>query len=77
MTAVPVISARQLFQILRQLGFEEVRVRGSHHRFAHADGRKTTVPQHAGRDLPRGLLRKIVTQDLGMEMDDFVKQMRE
>ncbi len=72
MTPVPVIPARDLVRVLRQLGFEEVRSHGSHFRFVHADGRKTTVPIHTGRDLPRGLLRKIVTQDVGITMDGFV-----
>ena len=72
MTATPVIPARKLIQVLLKLGFEEIRIRGSHHRFAHSDGRKTTVPVHAGRNLPRGLLRKIITIDLGMEMEEFV-----
>jgi len=71
-TAVPVIPARRLIRALVKLGFEEIRCRGSHHRFAHPDGRKTTVPVHKGRDIPRGLLRKIVTVDLGMDMDEFV-----
>jgi predicted RNA binding protein YcfA (HicA-like mRNA interferase family) len=55
------------------LGFEHVRSKGSHHRFAHPDGRRTTVPIHAGRDLPRGLLRKIVVEDLGIEMEELQK----
>ena len=71
MTSVPVIPARELLRVLRKLGFEEVRTRGSHHRFVHPDGRKTTVPVHAGRDIPRGLLRKIVTVDLGITMEEF------
>lgn len=72
MTSVPAIPPRELIRVLRQLGLEEVRVRGSHHRFAHPDGRRTTVPVHAGRDVPRGLLRKIVREDLGMEMEEFL-----
>lgn len=60
-------------RVLRRLGFEQIRSRGGHRRFAHPDGRKTTVPVHKGRDIPRGLLRQIVTIDLGMDMDEFVK----
>ena len=75
MTAVPVIPARRLIRALAKLGFEEIRCRDSHHRFVHPDGRKTTVPVHQGRDVPRGLLRKIVTVDLGMKMDEFVSML--
>ncbi len=73
MTPVPVIPARDLIRVPNKLGFVETRSLGSHHRFAHADGRKTTVPVHSGKDLPRGLLRKIVTLDLEMEMAEFVR----
>lgn len=71
MTAVPVISARKLIKVLNKLGFVDVRSRGSHHRFIHPDGRKTTVPVHQGRDIPRGLLRKIVTIDANIDIDEF------
>lgn len=71
MSRRPVVTARELMSALRRLGFEEIRSRGSHRRFAHADGRKTTVPVHKGRDIPLGLLRQIVTIDLEMNMDDF------
>ncbi len=57
---------------LRGRGFVETRRRGSHRRFEHPDGRKTAVPVHKGRDIPRGLLRQIVTIDVGMEMNDFI-----
>lgn len=73
MKSTPVLSARQVMGALRRLGFIEIRSRGSHRRWVHADGRKTTIPVHRGRDLPRGLLRQIVTIDLGMEMSEFVK----
>jgi predicted RNA binding protein YcfA (HicA-like mRNA interferase family) len=72
----PIITARELIRALRKLGFVEVRARGSHHRFVHVDGRKTTVPVHKGRDLPRGLLQQIVTIDLEMSMADFLQLLR-
>ncbi len=72
MTETPVVTARQLIRVLRRLGFVQTRSRGSHRRFEHPDGRKTTVPVHRGRDIPRGLLRQIVTIDIGITMDDFV-----
>jgi len=70
-SATPVINARTLMKVLRRLGFRQTRSRGAHRRFEHPDGRKTTVPVHRGCDIPRGLLRQIVTIDLGMDMDDF------
>ena len=73
MSTTPAVSARTLMKALRSLGFVQTRSRGSHRRFAHPDGRKTTVPVHKGRTIPRGLLRQIVTLDVGMDMDEFIK----
>ncbi len=72
MSATPIINARTLMKLLRRLGFVQTRSRGSHRRFEHPDGRKTTVPVHKGRDIPRGLLRQIVTIDIQMDMDEFI-----
>ncbi len=71
MSETPVISARQLICVLKTLGFVQTRSRGSHRRSEHPDGRKTTVPVHKGHDIPRGLLRQIVTVDLEMTVDEF------
>ncbi len=73
MSRVPAISARALLAALRRLGFVEVRSRGSHRRLEHADGRRTTVAVHSGRDVPRGLLQKIVTEDVGMTIEAFTR----
>ncbi|MFN0012267.1 MAG: type II toxin-antitoxin system HicA family toxin [Phycisphaerales bacterium] len=73
MSRVPAITARELLAVLRRLGFVEVRSRGSHRRLAHPDGRRTTVAVHSGRDVPRGLLQKIVTEDVGLTMEEFVR----
>lgn len=72
MTQTPVVTARQLIRVLRRLGFAQTRSRGTHRRFEHPDGRKTTVPVHRGRDIPRGLLRQIATIDINITMDEFV-----
>lgn len=72
MTPVPVVKARELIRVLNRLGFVETRSRGSHHRFEHPDGRKTTVPVHRGRDIPRGLLRQIILTDIGITVEEFV-----
>ena len=73
MLQLPVISGKDFIKFLISLGFVEVRVNGSHHRLKHPDGRVTTVPVHKNDDLPKGLLRKIVREDLDMELDEFVK----
>jgi len=53
------------------LGFVRVRQKGSHIRYIHPDGRKTTIPDHGNMDVPKGLLNKIVQHDLEMNLKDF------
>lgn len=71
MPNLPALSGKSLIRILEKLGFVVVRINGSHHRLEHSDGRKTTVPVHQNQDLPKGLLRKIIKEDLEMEIDNF------
>ena len=65
MGSVPVLKAREVIDLLNRHGFTEIRQRGSHKQFRHADGRTTTVPFHAARDISPTLLRKIA-QDIGL-----------
>jgi predicted RNA binding protein YcfA (HicA-like mRNA interferase family) len=71
MTEIPTISFRVLIKKVMQLGFEAVRQKGSHIRFVHPDGRKTTIPDHGSKDVPHGLLIKIIRYDLEMDLEDF------
>lgn len=60
MSRLPGVTGRQLIAALQRLGFQEIRVRGSHHYLRHVDGRTTVVPVHAGETIGRGLLSKIL-----------------
>lgn len=73
MAKLSTISGKELVSLLQQLGFIVVRVNGSHHRLKHVDGRVTTVPVHKNDDLPKGLLRKIIREDLKLELENFNK----
>ena len=68
---VPILKPREVIAILEGLGFAEVRQRGSHKQFRHADGRGTTVPDHRGRDISPILLRQIA-KDIGLTIDELV-----
>jgi predicted RNA binding protein YcfA (HicA-like mRNA interferase family) len=68
---VPVLSAEEVVRLLRRLGFEEARQRGSHRQFRHPDGRATTVPFHRGRDIAPTLLRQIA-RDIGATVDELL-----
>jgi predicted RNA binding protein YcfA (HicA-like mRNA interferase family) len=71
MSNLPVLKPQQVVSRLHSLGFVEVRQRGSHKQFRHADGRGTTVPFHSGCDISPVLLRKIA-RDIGMKVEEFV-----
>jgi len=74
MAKLPLIKAKDLIKFLEELGFKPVRMKGSHVRLKADDGRVTTVPVHGNREIPRGLLRKIIREDLQMELEDFLKR---
>lgn len=69
---LPVLKPREVVKILDNLGFTEVRQRGSHKQFRHSDGRFTTVPFHQGRDISPFLLRKIA-EDIKLTVEEFLK----
>ncbi len=60
MSRLPRITGKQLIGALKRLGFQEIRIRGSHHYLSHADGRATVVPTHAGETVGPGLLSKVL-----------------
>jgi predicted RNA binding protein YcfA (HicA-like mRNA interferase family) len=72
MSKPPVLKPKEVVAILKKLGFVEVRQRGSHRQYRHADGRGTTVPFHAGRDISPVLLRQIA-KDIGLTIEEFLK----
>jgi predicted RNA binding protein YcfA (HicA-like mRNA interferase family) len=72
MGSVPVLKPREVVARLERLGFVEVRQRGSHKQFRHADGRVTTVPLHAGRDIAPTLLRQIC-RDIRLTITEFIE----
>ncbi|MDO8600692.1 MAG: type II toxin-antitoxin system HicA family toxin [bacterium] len=61
MSKLPVVKDHELIRVLKKLGFFEHKERGTSHLvFTHADGRRTTVSRHPGKDMPRGTLRAIL-----------------
>ena len=70
---LPVMKGKDLIAFLETIGFTAIRQRGSHVRMKSDDGRYTTVPVHRGEDVPKGLLRKIIREDLEMTLEDFAE----
>ena len=73
MSKLPMITAKELIKILLKLGFDLKRQKGSHKFFQHKDGRTTIIPVRGAEQLDRGLLNKIIKQDLMITIEDFLK----
>ena len=73
MAKLPKLDAIQLSKILKKLGFEFIRQRGSHMFFKHSDGRATVVPHHSKDKIGPGLLLKIIKEDLQLSREEFEK----
>ncbi len=72
MPPVPAVRGDKLVRALERAGFVVTRIRGSHHRLRHPDGRSTTVPVHPGHDVPKGTLRSVL-DDAGMTVEELLK----
>jgi predicted RNA binding protein YcfA (HicA-like mRNA interferase family) len=72
MSKIPILKPQEIVRILNNLGFIEVRQKGSHKQFRHQDGRATTVPFHKGRDIAPRLLRQIA-KDIDLTIDEFLE----
>jgi len=55
------------------MGFRVTRTKGSHVRLRSEDGRLTTLPVHGNKDIPKGLLRKIIRGDLEISLEEFLE----
>ncbi len=72
MTRLPRATGQQVIAALRQVGFEVIRIKGSHHFLQHVDGRCTIVPVHRGEVIGPGLMSKIL-RDCEIDRDELVK----
>lgn len=71
MTRLPRLTGRELIAALKKAGFEVVRVKGSHHRVRHLDGRVTVVPVHASEIIGPGLMARIL-RDVELTREEFL-----
>lgn len=71
MSKFPSVTGAELIKALGKVGFEVVRIKGSHHRVEHSDGRRSTIPVHGKETLGPGILLKIL-RDVEMTRDDLL-----
>jgi predicted RNA binding protein YcfA (HicA-like mRNA interferase family) len=69
-TRLPIVDFKTMEKVLRDLGFQPIRQKGSHVFYRHPDGRTTTLPHHPGRDLARPLIREIL-REIELTPDQF------
>ena len=74
MAKLPQLTANEFIKILEKFGFGVLRQKGSHIFLKHNDGRTTTIPNHAGEKLDRGLLNKILKKDVQISRKEFEKE---
>ena len=74
MARLPVLKPREIAHVLEKRGFVEVRQRGSHKQYRHADGQCTTVPFHGRRDVSPFLLRQII-KDIRFTREEFMREL--
>jgi len=72
---LPIVNYKTMDALLRRLGFAAVRQTGSHVFYRHPDGRTTTVPSHASRDLARPLLREIL-REIDLTPEQFQAELK-
>ena len=75
MPKLPVLEGQALVVALQKASFQITRQKGSHVRLRHPDGRVVTVSIHQGKELGRGLLRKIL-RDAEWSLEDLQKFLR-
>jgi predicted RNA binding protein YcfA (HicA-like mRNA interferase family) len=72
---LPRITASQAIRVLERAGFSLVRQSGSHKIYKNAEGKRTTVPFHAGKILHPKLLGAIL-KDAGLTPEQFQELMK-
>ena len=73
MLRLPAVKPKSLIKVLQSVGFVQHRkMSGSHLVLKHADGRRTTIPVHTKKEVPRGTLLAIL-KDIKISKEDFLK----
>jgi len=69
---LPKLTGKELGRIVGKIGFVYSHTTGSHMVYKHADGRRATIPSHAGEEIGPGLLNRIIKRDLQLTREEFL-----
>lgn len=73
MPKLPVVKSNDLVKALKSIGFLEHRQRSTSHLvMKHENGRRTIVPMHSNKDIPKGTLLAIL-KDIQITKDELIK----
>ncbi len=73
MPKLPVISGDEFVRVMRKLGYDIDRTRGSHMILRSLGRPPLSVPRH--RELDRGTVRGLI-HDAGLSIDEFIELMK-
>ncbi len=60
MPKLPNVKGKQLLKILERIGYDLDHTQGSHHILRRAEGKKTTIPIHGNKEIPKGRTKERV-----------------
>lgn len=69
---LPRVTASDVIRVIEKIGFTLTRQSGSHKIYKNEEGRRVTVPYHAGKILNPKLLKSILN-DAGLTVEDFIE----
>ena len=74
MTVLPRVTAAQIIAVLEKSGFVLTRQSGSHKIYKHINGKRVTVPFHAGKTLHPKVLKSIL-KDAGIQIEGLIEKL--
>lgn len=72
MSKILPLPAKKVVKGLENIGFEQIRQKGSHLFLQHPDGRTTIVPMHPAEKIGRGMINKII-KDAKITRDEWIE----
>ena len=76
MKTLPALTAKKVVKALKKLGFVEDRQKGSHLILINsATGKRVVVPVHSGKTIKKPLLKSIIEEDAGLNVEDVLKEL--
>jgi predicted RNA binding protein YcfA (HicA-like mRNA interferase family) len=72
MNKIMPLPAKKVIKALENMGFEQVRQKGSHLFLQHPDGRTMIVPVHPTDEIGKGMINKII-KDVKITRDEWIE----